>query len=79
MTPLQRRINPVAHSRRFSVYRVLTCKSAWYTLFLAAVCGVLAFDHSWRACLVILVVVVLGLLATNEDLRDFDTDGKSSA
>lgn len=69
----------MARPCRLSAYRILTCKSAWYTLFLAAVGGVLAFDHSWRACLAILVVMILGLLALKEDLGDVDSDGNPGA
>jgi fumarate reductase subunit D len=61
------------------IWHLLTCKSVWCTVLIAAVCAVLAYDQSWKACIGMLIVLVVVLLALNEDVHDYETETPPNA
>ena len=62
--------------RRIASY--LGAKPLWFCIVLLATCIVLVFDHSWRVCVGMAVLLLLGQLAAMEDASDdSDTEPRS--
>ncbi len=53
-----------------TIIRLLSLKAVWCCGLIAATCGILFYQHSYRACAELAVFVMVGLLAVFEDYND---------